>query len=101
MSNENDELLKLTSYVQISKYREKTLKSIGNDVKIPTHIAEDSGIRTNHISNVLTELKNKEIVECINEEARKGRLYRLTDTGKDVLKTIEERDEIKNKENKD
>ncbi|WP_296791149.1 winged helix-turn-helix domain-containing protein [uncultured Methanobrevibacter sp.] len=101
MSNENDELLKLTSYVQISKYREKTLKSIGNDVKIPTHIAEDSGIRTNHISKVLTELKNKEIVECINEEARKGRLYRLTDTGKDVLKTIEERDEIKNKENKD
>ena len=101
MSNEYDELLKLTSYVQISKYREKTLKSIGNDVKIPTHIAEDSGIRTNHISKVLTELKNKEIVECINEEARKGRLYRLTDTGKDVLKTIEERDEIKNKENKD
>ena len=101
MTKENDELLKLTSYVQISKYREKTLKSIGNDVKIPTHIAEDSGIRTNHISKVLTELKNKEIVECINEEARKGRLYRLTDTGKDVLKTIEERDEIKNKENKD
>ena len=99
MSNENDELLKLTSYVQISKYREKTLKSIGNDVKIPTHIAEDSGIRTNHISKVLSELKNKEIVECINEEARKGRLYRLTDTGKDVLKTIEERDEMK--ENKD
>lgn len=100
MSNEYDELLKLTSYVQISKYREKTLKSIGKEVKIPTHIAQDSGIRTNHISKVLTELKNKDIVECINEEARKGRLYRLTDTGKDVLKTIEERDELrKNKDN--
>lgn len=33
----DDELLKLTSYVQISKYREKRLKSIGNDVKIPTN----------------------------------------------------------------
>ena len=85
MSKENDELLKLTSYVQISKYREKTLKSIGDDVKIPTNIAKDSGIRTNHISKVLSELKSKEIVECINEEARKGRLYRLTDTG--ILKT--------------
>lgn len=40
MSKENDELLKLTSYVQISKYREKTLKSIGDDVKIPTNIAK-------------------------------------------------------------
>ncbi|MCQ2972212.1 MAG: transcriptional regulator [archaeon] len=89
----DDELLKLTSYVQISKYREKTLKSIGNDVKIPTKIAKDSGIRTNHISKVLNELKSKEMVECINEEVRKGRLYRLTDTGKDVLANINEQED--------
>lgn len=93
MSQKDDELLKLTSYVEISKYREKTLKSIGNNVKIPTNIAKDSGIRTNHISNVLSELKSKEIVECINEEARKGRLYRLTDTGKEVLESINEKEE--------
>ncbi|WP_296882613.1 transcriptional regulator [uncultured Methanobrevibacter sp.] len=93
MSDEYDELLKLTSYVQISKYREKTLKSIGDEVKIPTHIAQDSGIRTNHISKVLSELKSKDIVECINEEARKGRLYRLTDTGKEVLETIEQKEQ--------
>ena len=95
MSKDNDELLKLTSYVQISKYREKTLKSIGDDVKIPTNIARDSGIRTNHISKVLSELKSKEIVECINEEARKGRLYRLTDTGKEVLDTIKDKEDDK------
>src|SRR5574344_1089577 len=98
MGSENDELLQLTSYVQISKYREKTLKSIGNDVKIPTNIAKDSGIMTNQISNVMRELKSKEIVECINEEARKGRLYRLTDTGKDVLESIKVKED---KENKD
>lgn len=93
MSQKDYELLKLTSYVEISKYREKTLKSIGNNVKIPTKIAKDSGIRTNHISKVLSELKSKEIVECINEEARKGRLYRLTDTGKEVLESINEKEE--------
>lgn len=93
MDNERDELLKLTSYVQISKYREKTVKSIGKKVKIPTNIAKDSGIRTNHISKVLSELKDKNIVECINEEDRKGRLYRLTDTGKEVLDTISENEE--------
>lgn len=93
MSQKDDELLKLTSYVEISKYREKTLKSIGNNVKIPTKIAKDSGIRTNHISKILSELKSKEIVECINEEARKGRLYRLTDTGKEVLESINEKEE--------
>lgn len=93
MSQKDDELLKLTSYVEISKYREKTLKSIGNNVKTPTNIAKDSNIRTNHISKVLSELKSKEIVECINEEARKGRLYRLTDTGKEVLESINEKEE--------
>lgn len=93
MSQKDDELLKLTSYVEISKYREKTLKAIGNNVKIPTNIAKDSSIRTNHISKVLSELKSKEIVECINEEARKGRLYRLTDTGKEVLESINEKEE--------
>lgn len=93
MSQKDDELLKLISYVEISKYREKTLKSIGNNVKIPTNIAKYSGIRTNHISKVLSELKSKEIVECINEEARKGRLYRLTDTGKEVLESINEKEE--------
>lgn len=93
MSQKDEELLKLTSYVEISKYREKTLKSIGNNVKIPTNIAKDSNIRTNHISKVLSELKSKEIVECINEEARKGRLYRLTDTGKEVLESINEKEE--------
>ena len=36
MVKDNDELLTLASYVQISKYREKTLKSIGDNVKIPT-----------------------------------------------------------------
>ena len=88
MSKENDELLKLTSYVQISKYREKTLKSIGDEVKIPTNIAKDSGIRTNHISKVLSELKAHELVECINPEVRKGRLYRLTDKGEIVSENI-------------
>ena len=88
----SDEMLTEISYVNISKYRTKVMKSLDGEVLIPTQIAENSGIRTNHISKVLSELKSKEIVECINEEARKGRLYRLTDTGKDVLETIEKKE---------
>lgn len=98
MTKDNDELLSLTSYVLISKYRKETLKSLGDDVKIPTHIAKESGIRTNHISKVLSELKNKDMVECLNEDARKGRLYRLTDTGKEVLDIIKDK-ETRQKQN--
>lgn len=77
-----------SDYVKKSSYRIKVMKAIGEDVKIPTEIAEDSGILRNHISNVLRELKEKELVECINPKSRKGRLYRLTEEGSDVLDEI-------------
>ena len=75
-------------YVNNSLYRVKVLKSIGNGVKMPKEMAEESGILTNHISNVLRQLKDKGMVECINPEARKGRLYRLSDEGLEVLENL-------------
>lgn len=84
----SDEMLTEISYVNISKYRAKVIKTLDGEVKIPTVIAKDSGIRTNHVSKVLSELKAHELIECINPEARKGRLYRLTDKGEEVSKNI-------------
>ena len=84
----SDEMLKEMSYVKISQYRTKVMKSLDGDVKIPTVIAKDSEIRPNHISKVLAELKAHELVECINPEVRKGRLYRLTDKGDEIVKNL-------------
>ena len=86
----SDEMLKEMSYVEISKYRVKVMKALEDDVKIPSQIAKDSEIRQNHISKVLSELKAHELVECINPEVRKGRLYRLTDKGDEIVKNLEE-----------
>ncbi len=85
----DDELFKLVGYVMASDYRKNIIKSIGNDIKIPSVIAEEIGLRTNHVSNVLNDLKSKNIVVCLNEEARKGRLYKNTDLGLTILKYIE------------
>lgn len=84
----DDETLIKLSYVNISSYRAKTVKALKNEVKIPTQIAKDTGILPNHISKVLTELKNVGVAECINEEARKGRLYRLTGTGETIADNL-------------
>ena len=84
----SDGMLTEISYVNISKYRAKVMKTLDGEVKIPTAIARDSGIRTNHVSKVLSELKAHELIECINPEARKGRLYRLTDRGDDLVKNL-------------
>ena len=75
--------------MKISSYRVKTVKALANEVKTPTQIANDAGIRTNHISKVLKELKASGVAECINEEARKGRIYRLTSTGEEIVKHLD------------
>ena len=85
----SDEMLTEISYVQISTYRTKVMKSLDGEVKIPTQIAKDSDIIPNHISATLRQLKEHELIECINPEVRKGRLYRHTDKGEQVVKNLE------------
>jgi len=85
----SDEMLAEISYVKISSYRLRVMKSLEEDVKMPSEIARDAEIRQNHISKVLSELKARDLVECINPEVRKGRLYRHTDKGVDVVKNLE------------
>ena len=75
-------------YVNRSQYRLKVMKSLNGEVKIPSEIANDTEIFQNHISNTLRQLKEHELIECINPEVRKGRLYRLTDKGEEVSKNI-------------
>ena len=84
----NDEIFRLVGYVMASEYRTNILKSIGESIKIPSAIAEDIGLRTNHVSNVLKDLKENNLVVCLNETARKGRLYKNTDLGLEILKFL-------------
>ena len=40
------------------------------------------------MSFTLKQLQEHDLVECINPEVRKGRLYRLTDKGEKLLDKI-------------
>lgn len=73
------------SLIKSSEYRHKVLKAIGNEVITPSEIAKKVGLRLNHVSMVLTELKEKMLVKCLNEETKKGRLYELTELGKNAI----------------
>lgn len=77
----SDEILTEISFVEISTYRTKVVKSLKKSYNVPTGIAKDVDLNTNHVSKVLSELKAHGIVVCVNPEARKGRLYRLTEKG--------------------
>lgn len=84
-----DEIFDLVGFVMASDYRLIVLNALDNRMNIPSNIAEEVNIKTNHVSNVLKELKDKKLVECLNEDAKKGRLYQVTDLGKEVIKRLE------------
>ena len=84
----SDEMLKEVGYIQVSTYRTKVMKSLDGEVKIPSQIAKDTDIMQNHMSATLKQLKEHELVECINPEVRKGRLYRLTDKGEKIVNNL-------------
>ena len=80
------EILDMCAYIGASKYRSGVMGSLyGEEVyKTPIQISNECNIRSNHISKTLGDLKKKKLIKCINEERRKGRLYCLTEQGKQV-----------------
>ena len=58
----DDVTLKIWPY--ISSYCLKVVQSLQNEVKTPTKIAEDTGIRTNHPSKVFYDLHNITATQC-------------------------------------
>ena len=73
------------SLLKSSEYRLKIIQAIGNDTLTPSEIANKINIRLNHVSLFLRELKDNNLVKCLNEESRKGRLYELTGLGKNAI----------------
>lgn len=53
---------------------------------IPAQIYQESRkinekITRNNVSDILREMKEQELVECINPQEKKGRIYQLTKKG--------------------
>ncbi|MEE1155854.1 MAG: transcriptional regulator [Methanobrevibacter sp.] len=87
-----EDILNSLGYIMASTYRLSVIQYIGNGVKIPSDIAKKIGVRTNHISNVLADLKNNGYVICLNENAHKGRLYKNTEISLEILKYLKQMD---------
>ncbi|WP_458404228.1 transcriptional regulator [Methanobrevibacter sp.] len=75
-------------YVNRSSYRVKVLRSLKERPKMPSQIAVDCNILQNHISKVLSLLSELGLIVCINPEIKKGRIYRLSEDGEEILKYL-------------
>jgi ArsR family transcriptional regulator, cadmium/lead-responsive transcriptional repressor len=75
----------LIGFILGSEYRGKILFDLDDKIKTPKILSKSTGIQINHVSNIIKDLSDKHLIECKNPEIRKGRLYGLTDKGKEIL----------------
>ena len=76
-----------TSFIIRSSYRKKVFLELSRP-KRPSQIAKTLNLRLTHITRALRELKQKNLIKCLNPEEAIGRFYELTSKGKNVLKEV-------------
>ena len=81
------QMIKGISIVKNSEYRKKILLSLVDiNYLTPSEIAEKTKLRLNHVSNFLKDLKDNNLIICLNDNEKRGRLYQITELGKRVAK---------------
>ena len=80
-------MIKGISLIKNSDYRKRILLSLVDvNYLTPSEIAEKTKIRLNHVSNFLKDLKDYDLIICLNNEDKRGRLYQISELGKKVAK---------------
>ena len=92
MNNDADyqDCIETLAYIKRSRNREKVVTIIGTSIKIPSEIAKAMDLRINQISAILKDLKEQNIVICLNEDDRTGRLHQLTPKGLKAYEFLKE-----------
>ena len=75
------------SYILSSNYRRKVLEKLNNPIT-PSKLSKELNINKTHISRALSELENKKMIVCLTPKITKGRIYVITDYGKENLKEV-------------
>lgn len=89
MNSISDDEWGLVGYIRISSTRYEILKTLKSQFLMPSEIAKKNNVRTTQISKELKNLKEQNLIECKNESARKGRIYKITPVGLQLLEVLE------------
>jgi len=82
---------KKLGYVVASKYRIRIVLSLAEKPKTPKEIAQELGLYISHVSSTLSDLSGEGIVKCLNPSQRRGKMFSLTDIGKELGKELKNR----------
>jgi predicted transcriptional regulator len=76
-------------YVIASEYRKRIVLSLIRGPKTPKQIANETKLYLSHVSHATNELKNKGIITCLTPELKRGKVFALTDEGKEIAENLE------------
>jgi predicted transcriptional regulator len=76
------------SLIISSEYRKKVLKSLDGNPKMPSKISKEVNINKTHISKTLRELEKAKLIKCLTPNSIKGKLYTITNYGKEILNEV-------------
>ncbi|MBI4980636.1 ArsR family transcriptional regulator [Candidatus Woesearchaeota archaeon] len=77
----------LNAFIIRSGYRKKVFFELSKPQR-PSQIAKTLDLRITHVTRVLRELKQKNLIKCLNPKESFGRFYELTPKGENVLKEV-------------
>jgi predicted transcriptional regulator len=75
------------SFVIRSENRKKVFLALSKP-KTPTEISKDVELNLGYISNILISLMERKLIECLNPEEKRHRLYRRTKKGEGLVGDI-------------
>jgi len=75
-------------YLISSSISRKVLHALQVGYQTPTGLSKFLKISLSNISTKLSELKRRGLVDCINPERRKGRIYVITKKGKFLIESL-------------
>jgi DNA-binding MarR family transcriptional regulator len=78
------------AWVNRGKRRQQTLEVLNRSANPLTinAIHEKVSIAISQTSVIVAELERKELIECLNSQDKIGKLYRITEEGKEIITAL-------------
>ncbi len=84
----------LISLITSSKIRFKVLTRLNKSKFTPSDLSKNLEIHISAISRALSELTEKELINCLTDKRTKFKYYEISEKGKEVLKNIHEETKV-------
>ena len=88
------------SFIVRSGHRRKVFESL-NKPKTPTQLSQELSIDLGYISNILISLMDRKLIQCLNPDEKRHRLYERNKKGEGLFRDISSMENKQDEKKKD